>query len=199
MSSGSEGIMVCLKLRWLWGQCFDWLSSGTEPIFSLIIDWLHRFCDPHRPPPHRPLLMYADAINVVLKNRFGKKNKKKLIWSLESGNRSPLARFWLESTFYLHLKQISRCAQTQLKQSVTLTSRSEKLMVQGGSHFSHSGLYWCSLLREINVEINLQLCKCCMHLQVRYHRGEGWNEKDQEYLSRIFTLTFCTSVPFQSY
>lgn len=51
---------------------FDWFSS-TKVSFSLIIDWLHRFCGPGRPPPRRPLLTYAGTINVILKNRFGKK------------------------------------------------------------------------------------------------------------------------------
>lgn len=56
---------------------FDWCSSGTKAIFSLTIDRPRRFRDPRRRPPCRPPRTDANTINVVLKNRSGKKKGKK--------------------------------------------------------------------------------------------------------------------------
>lgn len=58
---------------------FDWCSSGNKAIFSLIIDRPRRFRDPRRRPPCRPPLTDANTINVVRKNRSGKKKRKKKI------------------------------------------------------------------------------------------------------------------------
>lgn len=71
---------------------FDWGSSGAKAIFSLTIDRPRRFRDPRRRPACRPPLTDANTINVVLKNRSGKKEKK-LIRSLRSCNRPALAQF----------------------------------------------------------------------------------------------------------
>lgn len=57
---------------------FDWCSSGTKAIFSLTIDRPCRFRDPRRRPPCGPPRTDANTINVVLKNRSGKKRGKKI-------------------------------------------------------------------------------------------------------------------------
>lgn len=55
---------------------FDRCSSVTKAIFSLTIDRPHRFRDPRRRPPCRPPRTDTNTINVVLKNRSRKKEKK---------------------------------------------------------------------------------------------------------------------------